>query len=233
VLLSVQVAFYFDSRVLRHYIEGSDPPLGRPSMPLCTSGPFTPPRPPPCVDASDAEAPPTNSDEEEVEREEEAEGTEGRVSHVVRGWGVTRARRRRRVGDRGRARGLRAAADNFRAYEAIKADVEEKHKRTRCAWEKSDMYGEDEGGSSSATPITRSGMPKPPEYPSVLLWPRGVFLPGVPIYGGLPFSGFPVWAHPAWPLGGVGVDSSPAKKSRKLPRVWKGKVRLPMSHDCM
>ena len=69
------------------------------------------------------------------------------------------------------------------------------------------------------------GVTKPPEHPPPIQRPDGAYLPGVPVYGGLPFSEFPHWAHPHWPLGDIGSDPlHPAgKKSRKLPRVWRGK----------
>ena len=54
------------------------------------------------------------------------------------------------------------------------------------------------------------------------------FLPEIPYYGGVPFWRVPRWAHPTWPLGGVGmnygvVNRKPMRESRKLPRVWRGK----------
>jgi hypothetical protein len=69
------------------------------------------------------------------------------------------------------------------------------------------MFEEGEGGSSSAM---RGGIaPKPPEHPPLIQRSPGFFLPGVPVYGGLPFHKFPVWAHPHWPLGrAVQVESS-------------------------
>ena len=50
------------------------------------------------------------------------------------------------------------------------------------------------------------------------------FLPGVPSYGGVPFSRVPTWTHPHWPLGGMGdAPAGRLKAARKLPRVWRGK----------
>ena len=51
------------------------------------------------------------------------------------------------------------------------------------------------------------------------------FLPGVPAYGGVPFSRVPTWTHPHWPLGGMGDAPAGRLKgaARKLPRVWRGK----------
>ena len=49
------------------------------------------------------------------------------------------------------------------------------------------------------------------------------FLPDVPTVGSVPFWRVPQWTHPLWPMGGAGEVGPPRKKTRKLPRVWRGK----------
>ena len=138
-------------------------------------------------------------------------------SDLPGGWGQTQRRLQRRVGDRGRPRGWEALSWNIKVWKDKNAKLAEDHMRALIAWEKSSSFKE---GSSSETRADL--IQKPPEHQPQLPWPHQSFLPGVPIYGGLSFDDFPVWAHPHWPLGGIGVEP-PMKKSRKLPRVWRGK----------
>jgi hypothetical protein len=110
--------------------EGSESPS--PPTPF-TYTPLTPPplTPPPSREGGVAGAPPTNEDDEEVEV---TEGAEGGDIAGGRGLVLTRKRGRRRVGDRGRARGYQAATADFRVHEAMQSKVEEEHKRAWAAW---------------------------------------------------------------------------------------------------
>ena len=74
------------------------------------------------------------------------------------------------------------------------------------------------------TRMVRALNPNIPREPEV----DTEFLPEIPYYGSVPFWRVPRWAHPLWPLGGVGinygvVNRRPMREARKLPRVWRGK----------
>ena len=74
------------------------------------------------------------------------------------------------------------------------------------------------------TRMVRALNPNIPREPEV----DTEFLPEIPYYGSVPFWRVPRWAHPLWPLGGIGinygvVNRRPMREARKLPRVWRGK----------
>lgn len=114
--------------------EGSDSPSLQ-ARPLYSSPP-----PPPRADLGGGGvaigAPrPMNENDDEAGEAGWSAPWDGDVSNAcVRGWGLTRKRGRRRVGDRGRGRALMAAAMDHRVREAMKSKAEEEHKRAWVAW---------------------------------------------------------------------------------------------------
>ena len=99
-----------------------------------------------------------NEDEEDDEVEWSAE--RGDIAGG-KGWGLTRKRGRRWMGDRGRERGFRAAAADFRVYQAMQTEAKEEHKRAWAAWEKTEMFEEEGIVHSHTTTCIYPGVQNP------------------------------------------------------------------------
>lgn len=113
--------------------EGSDSPSPQ-ARPL-----YSPPPPLPRADlggggVATGAPPPINEDDDEVGEAAWTAARGGKIDADVQGWGLTRKRGRRRVGDRSRGRALMAAAMDHRVREAMKSKAEEEHKRAWAAW---------------------------------------------------------------------------------------------------
>ena len=180
------------------------------------------------------------SSSEDEEEDEDDGGTAGAAPPPsLPGWGARGARVPRRRGDRLRRR-FRDAAVRHDA--AIRADASRARRSTGDE--------DDRGGGAPTGVVSSSAPPEKAPAAAASLLPSGLAAspggsPPAPLafhaslpgpLASAPFARVPAWAHPAWPLGGVGGPSegaggpggglrggAPGRKARKLPRVWRGK----------
>ena len=179
------------------------------------------------------------SSSEDEEDEEDGGSPAAAPPPSLPGWGARGARVPRRRGDRLRRR-FRDAAVRHDA--AIRADASRARRSTGDE--------DDRGGGAPTGVVSSSAPPEKAPAAAASLLPSGLAAspggsPPAPLafHASLPgplasalFARVPAWAHPAWPLGGVGGPSEGAggpggglrggasgRKARKLPRVWRGK----------